>query len=51
MYKVLVSDALGEAGIQLFQEAEGIAVDVNTGLSAEALEAIMMRWSSAARPG
>ena len=41
MYKVLVSDALGEAGIQLFQEAEGIAVDVNTGLSAEALEAII----------
>ncbi|WP_155320297.1 phosphoglycerate dehydrogenase [Desulfosarcina alkanivorans] len=31
--KVLVSDALGDAGIQIFEETEGIDVDVNTGLS------------------
>ncbi|BBO66825.1 D-3-phosphoglycerate dehydrogenase [Desulfosarcina alkanivorans] len=33
MIKVLVSDALGDAGIQIFEETEGIDVDVNTGLS------------------
>lgn len=39
--KVLVSDNLGEIGIQMFQEAEGIEVDVKTGLSPEELKAII----------
>jgi D-3-phosphoglycerate dehydrogenase len=39
--KVLVSDNLGEDGIRMFQEAEGIEVDVNTGLAPEALKAII----------
>lgn len=39
--KVLVSDNLGEIGIQMFQEAEGIEVDVNTGLPPEALKGII----------
>ena len=38
MIKVLVSDALGDAGIQLFRETEGIDVDVKTGLSPQALK-------------
>jgi D-3-phosphoglycerate dehydrogenase len=39
--KVLVSDPLSEVGIQMFQESEGIKVDVNTGLSPEALKDII----------
>jgi D-3-phosphoglycerate dehydrogenase / 2-oxoglutarate reductase len=39
--KVLVSDNLGEVGIRMFQEAEGIEVDVKTGLSPEDLESII----------
>ena len=39
--KVLVSDNLGEAGIRMFQNEEGIAVDVNTGLSPEELKDII----------
>ncbi len=39
--KVLVSDNLGEIGIQMFQEAEGIEVDVKTGLAPEELKAII----------
>ncbi len=39
--KVLVSDALSEAGVKIFQDAPGIDVDVNTGLSPEALKAII----------
>ncbi len=39
--KVLVSDNLGEAGIQMFQEEEGIDVDVKTGLSPEELKGII----------
>ena len=38
MIKVLVSDALGEAGIQLFRETEGIDVDVETGLTPQTLK-------------
>jgi D-3-phosphoglycerate dehydrogenase len=37
--KVLVSDNLGEAGIELFRQEEGIEVAVHTGLSAQELEA------------
>jgi D-3-phosphoglycerate dehydrogenase len=39
--KVLVSDNLGEIGIQIFQEADGIEVDVNTGLPPEELKSII----------
>jgi D-3-phosphoglycerate dehydrogenase len=39
--RVLVSDNLGEIGIQMFQEAEGIDVDVKTGLPPEELKAII----------
>ncbi len=41
MFKVLVSDVLGEAGIQLFRETEGIEVDVKTALSPQELEGII----------
>ncbi|MFZ1985181.1 MAG: phosphoglycerate dehydrogenase [Desulfatitalea sp.] len=39
--KVLVSDNLGEVGIQMFKEAPGIEVDVKTGLKPEELKAII----------
>ncbi len=41
MIKVLVSDALGDAGIQMFRETEGINVDVKTGLTPQALKEII----------
>jgi len=39
--KVLVSDNLGEVGIQMFKDAPGIEVDVRTGLKPEELKAII----------
>ncbi len=39
--KVLVSDNLGEIGIQMMQAADGIEVDVKTGLSPEEIKAII----------
>ena len=39
--RVLVSDNLGEAGIKMFEEEEGIDVDVNTGLSHEELKEVI----------
>ncbi len=39
--RVLISDNLGEAGVALFKSEEGIAVDVKTGLSADALKGII----------
>jgi len=39
--KVLVSDNLGEAGVQMFREEDGIDVDVNTGLSPEEIKGII----------
>ncbi|UCF92444.1 MAG: phosphoglycerate dehydrogenase [Desulfobacterales bacterium] len=39
--RVLVSDNLGDAGIQMFREEPGIEVDVKTGLEPEALQAII----------
>jgi len=39
--KVLVSDNLGEAGIEMFRAEEGIEVDVQTGLSPEELKTII----------
>ncbi len=44
MKKVLVSDNLGEIGIQMFQEEEGIEVDVNTGLPPEELKSIIENY-------
>jgi D-3-phosphoglycerate dehydrogenase len=39
--RVLVSDNLGEIGIQMFQQEEGIEVDVNVGLPPEELKEII----------
>jgi len=39
--KVLVSDQLGEIGIRMFEEEEGVDVDVKTGLSPDELKAII----------
>ncbi|WP_419656732.1 SerA2: D-3-phosphoglycerate dehydrogenase [Desulfosarcina variabilis str. Montpellier] len=44
--KVLVSDNLGEDGIRMFEEAPGIDVDVNTGLDAEELKAIIADYDA-----
>ncbi len=44
--KVLVSDNLGEVGIQMFQEAEGIEVDVKTGLPPEELKSIIGQYDA-----
>jgi D-3-phosphoglycerate dehydrogenase len=46
MIKVLVSDALGEAGIELFRETEGIDVDVKTGLSPEELKSTIPEYDA-----
>lgn len=43
--KVLVSDNLGEIGVQMFQDAEGIEVDVKTGLTPEELKAIIGNYN------
>ena len=39
--RVLVSDNLGDIGIKMFEEADGIDVDVKTGLSPEELKEII----------
>lgn len=39
--KVLVSDNLGEVGIRMLEEEDGLRVDVKTGLSSEELEGII----------
>ena len=39
--KVLVSDMLGEIGIDMFKQEEGIDVDVKTGLAPDELKAII----------
>ncbi|MCP3921635.1 MAG: phosphoglycerate dehydrogenase [Desulfobacterales bacterium] len=39
--KVLVSDVLGEEGVNLFRDQDGIEVDVNTGLTPEELKEII----------
>jgi len=39
--KVLVSDNLGETGIKMFQDEEGIEVDVKTGLDPEELKEVI----------
>jgi D-3-phosphoglycerate dehydrogenase len=44
--KVLVSDNLGEAGIRMFQEEEGIEVNVKTGLDPETLKSIIPEYDA-----
>ena len=39
--KVLVSDMLGEIGIEMFEKEAGIEVDVKTGLAPEELKDII----------
>jgi len=39
--KVLVSDKLGDAGLEIFRAEEGIELDVNTGLTPDELKAII----------
>ncbi|RJP80568.1 MAG: phosphoglycerate dehydrogenase [Desulfobacteraceae bacterium] len=46
--KVLVSDNLGEVGIQIFQKEEGIEVDVKTGLAPEELKKIIGEYDALA---
>jgi D-3-phosphoglycerate dehydrogenase len=42
--KVLVSDNLGGVGIQMFEEEDGLSVDVKTGLTPEELESIIHEY-------
>ncbi|MBW2297126.1 MAG: phosphoglycerate dehydrogenase [Deltaproteobacteria bacterium] len=42
--KVLVSDNLGEVGIQMFKDEDGLSVDVKTGLPPEELEEIIGQY-------
>jgi len=44
--KVLVSDQLGEIGIRMFEEEEGIEVDVKTGLSPDELKSIIKDYNA-----
>ena len=44
--KILVSDNLGEAGIRLFQETEGMDVDVKTGLAPDELKSIIGNYNA-----
>ena len=46
--KVLISDALGETGIKMFEEEEGITVDVKTGLSPDKLKRIIGEYDALA---
>ncbi|MDA8138795.1 MAG: phosphoglycerate dehydrogenase [Desulfobacteraceae bacterium] len=46
--RVLVSDNLGEVGIQMFKDAPGIEVDVKTGLKPEELKAIIGQYDGLA---
>jgi len=44
--KVLVSDELADVGIKMFDEAEGVAVDVKIGLPPKALKAIIKAYDA-----
>jgi len=44
--KVLVSDKMGDAGLQIFEDQEGIELDVNTGLSPEELIKIIPQYDA-----
>lgn len=47
-YRVLVSDSLAEEGIEVFRRAEGVDVDVETGLSPEELKAVIVDYDAIA---
>jgi D-3-phosphoglycerate dehydrogenase len=47
-YRVLVSDSLAEEGIEVFRRAEGVEVDVETGLSPEELKAVIVDYDAIA---
>ena len=44
--KVLVSDKLADVGIKMFEEAEGIDVDVKVGLPPEELKAVIKDYDA-----
>ena len=44
--KVLISDKLGEAGVKLLREEDGIDVDVRTGLQSEELKSIIGNYDA-----
>ncbi len=44
--KVLVSDPVADAGIQIFRDADGFDVDVNVGLSPERLKEIIAGYEA-----
>jgi len=44
--KVLISDNLGETGIEMFRKEDGIEVDVKTGLSADELKNIIGNYNA-----
>ena len=46
--KVLVSDKMGEAGLEIFENQEGIDLDVKTGLSPEELKGIIGQYDALA---
>ena len=46
--KVLVSDKMGEAGLEIFRNQEGIELDVNTGLSPDELKEIIGQYDALA---
>lgn len=46
MAKVLVSDPLSKEGLKILEEADGIEVDVNTGLKAEELSRIIPSYDA-----
>ena len=46
--KVLISDDMGQAGIEIFEKQEGIELDVNTGLSPDELKQIIGRYDALA---
>ncbi len=46
--KVLVSDKMDEAGIEIFENQDGIEVDVNTGLAPEELKQIIGQYDALA---
>ena len=47
-YRVLVSDALAEEGLEVFRRAKGIEVDVETSLSPEELKAVIVEYDAIA---
>jgi D-3-phosphoglycerate dehydrogenase len=46
--KVLISDNMGQAGIDIFENQEGIELDVNTGLSPDELKQIIGQYDGLA---